>query len=43
MQHTMRAPKVAVEKNMQARLLKGFDVAPTDDFLESRVPPFGKQ
>lgn len=31
-------PKVAVNKNMKARLLKGFDVQPTDDFLESRVP-----
>ncbi len=31
-------PKVAVNKNMKARLLKGFDVKPTDDFLESRVP-----
>lgn len=32
------APKVAVNKNMKARLLKGFDVQPTDDFLDSRVP-----
>lgn len=32
------APKVAVEKNMEARLLKGFEVAPQDDFLESRTP-----
>lgn len=31
-------PKVAVGRNMKARLLKGFDVQPTDDFLESRVP-----
>lgn len=31
-------PKVAVSKNMKARLLKGFHVQPTDDFLESRVP-----
>ncbi len=31
-------PAIAVEKNMQARLLKGFDVRPADDFLESRVP-----
>lgn len=31
-------PKVAVEKNMKARLFKGFDVTPTDDFLDSRVP-----
>jgi len=32
------SPPVAVEKNMQARLLKGFDLPPADDFLESRVP-----
>ena len=32
------SPKIAVEKNMKARLLKGFDVPPQDDFLESRVP-----
>lgn len=31
-------PKVAVNKNMKARLLKGFEVQPTDDFLDSRVP-----
>lgn len=31
-------PKVAVEKNMTARLLKGFSVSPADDFLESREP-----
>ena len=31
-------PKVAVEKHMQSRLLKGFEVAPADDYLESRVP-----
>lgn len=31
-------PKIAVEKNMKARLLKGFHVEPKDDFLESRVP-----
>lgn len=31
-------PAIAVEKNMQARLLKGFDVRPADDFLESRIP-----
>lgn len=31
-------PKVAVNKNMKARLLKGFDVPPIDDFLDSRVP-----
>lgn len=32
------SPKIAVEKNLQARLLKGFQVAPKDDFLESREP-----
>lgn len=31
-------PKIAVEKNMKARNLKGFDVPPADDYLESRVP-----
>jgi homogentisate 1,2-dioxygenase len=29
-------PKIAVEKNMKSRRLIGFDVAPQDDFLESR-------
>jgi homogentisate 1,2-dioxygenase len=29
-------PKIAVEKNMLSRRLKGFTVAPEDDFLESR-------
>ncbi len=32
------SPKIAVEKNLQARLLKGFRIAPKDDFLESREP-----
>jgi homogentisate 1,2-dioxygenase len=32
------SPKIAVEKNMKAYRLKGFDVPPTDDYLESRVP-----
>jgi len=32
------APKIAVEKNMLSRKLIGFDVAPKDDFLESREP-----
>lgn len=31
-------PKVAVEKNMKARLFKGFELAPKPDFLASRVP-----
>ena len=29
-------PKAAIDKNIKALLLKGFDVKPTDDFLESR-------
>lgn len=29
-------PKIAVEKNITSRMLKGFDVPPADDFLESR-------
>jgi homogentisate 1,2-dioxygenase len=32
------APEIGVPKNMKARLLKGFDVPPAADFLESRVP-----
>jgi homogentisate 1,2-dioxygenase len=32
------APKIAVEKNMKAYRLKGFDVPSTEDYLESRVP-----
>ncbi|MEZ4824782.1 MAG: homogentisate 1,2-dioxygenase [Bacteroidia bacterium] len=31
-------PVIAVEKNMTARLLKGFDLLPKDDFIESREP-----
>ncbi|MEN0048408.1 MAG: homogentisate 1,2-dioxygenase [Bacteroidota bacterium] len=31
-------PKLAVEKNMTARKLLGFEVKPQADFLESRVP-----
>lgn len=30
------APKVAVEKNMKSISLKGFEIPPEDDFLESR-------
>ena len=30
------APKIAIEKNIKALLLKGFDVKPADDFLDSR-------
>lgn len=29
-------PKIAVDKNIRAMLLKGFDVQPEDDFLDSR-------
>jgi len=32
------APKIAVENNMKAYRLKGFDVKPTKDYLASRVP-----
>ena len=32
------APTIAVQQNMAARLLKGFELSPADDFLESRVP-----
>ncbi len=31
------SPKIAVEKGIKARLLKGFDVLPKGDFLESRT------
>ncbi len=31
-------PRSAVSNNMHARLLKGFDVHPQDDFLDSRTP-----
>ena len=31
-------PKIAVEKNIKARLLKGFEVPAHDDYLQSRVP-----
>ena len=31
-------PKVAVEKNMKSISLKGFQVAPEEDYLKSRVP-----
>ena len=30
-------PKIAVEKNIKARLLKGFELKPENDFLESRT------
>lgn len=32
------APKIAFQKSLFARRLTGFDVAPSDDFLESRTP-----
>lgn len=31
------SPKIAVEKGIKARLLKGFEVAPKEDYLESRT------
>jgi len=31
------SPKAAVDKNITSRMLKGFDVPPKDDFLESRT------
>ncbi len=31
-------PKIAVEKNIQARLLKGFQVPSVTDYLDSRIP-----
>jgi len=31
-------PEIAIDKNIKALLLKGFEIKPTDDFLESRVP-----
>ncbi len=32
------APKIAIDKNIKALLLKGFDVKPKEDFLKSRKP-----
>jgi homogentisate 1,2-dioxygenase len=32
------SPEIADPKNMQHRLLRGFDVSPADDYLQSRVP-----
>jgi homogentisate 1,2-dioxygenase len=32
------APKIAHEKSITARMLRGFEVPPQDDFLESREP-----
>ena len=32
------SPEIAIDKNLMMRSLQGFNVQPTDDFLESRVP-----
>ena len=32
------APEIADPDNMQQRLFRGFDIAPADDYLESRIP-----
>lgn len=32
------APKIAIDKNLQSRSLRGFEVKPVDDYLKSRVP-----
>lgn len=32
------SPQIADDKNLKSTLLKGFEVEPTDDYLESRVP-----
>src|SRR4051794_8485819 len=32
------APKIAVDKNIKAMLLKGFEIKPVADYLESRKP-----
>ncbi|MFA7688444.1 MAG: homogentisate 1,2-dioxygenase, partial [Moheibacter sp.] len=34
------SPKAAVTKNIQPRLVQGFNVRPQDDFLDARVPLF---
>jgi len=31
-------PEIAIEKNIRAMLLKGFEIKPCEDFLESRIP-----
>jgi homogentisate 1,2-dioxygenase len=31
-------PKIAIEKNIKSLLLKGFELKPKEDFLESRTP-----
>lgn len=32
------SPRIAVDKNITARLLQGFEIAAQDDYLDSRVP-----
>jgi len=32
------SPKIATEKNLKSRLLKGFNIPPKDDYLSSRAP-----
>jgi homogentisate 1,2-dioxygenase len=32
------APKIAIDKNIKALLLKGFEIKPVPDFLDSRMP-----
>jgi homogentisate 1,2-dioxygenase len=32
------APEIAVQKNLQHRSFKGFDIQPADDYLKSRIP-----
>jgi homogentisate 1,2-dioxygenase len=32
------APKIAIDKNIKALLLKGFEIKPVSDFLDSRIP-----
>ena len=36
-QHTLLAPEIAVDKNLKAYLMKGFDVPSINDHLESRI------
>ncbi len=31
-------PKIAIERNITSRMLKGFETSPKDDFLEARTP-----
>lgn len=34
------SPKAAIEKNINPRLIRGFDAKPADDFIESKSPIF---